>query len=89
MVADGLTLFELAAIVVEVVAVVGLFGFAYRRRVATPRFWRGLTVLYVAVGLALRAVSLVPELLGVLEALIELGVRVPMYVGLWLYGTDD
>ncbi len=91
MFADGLTVPELGAIVLEVAVVVGFFGFAYRKKVVTPSFWRLAILLYLVVSvlLALQAVymdQLDPKLV-VAGTLMGIVLELPMIIALFLYSS--
>ncbi len=81
--AGGVTLTDFLAILVEVTALVGLFAYVYRRRLATPRFWRGWVVLYSLQLLMLGARDLWLSEIDVVAFLLGLLVRLPMLAGIY------
>lgn len=92
---EGFGSAEIFAIVLEIPAMIGLFGFAFTKRVATPAFWRMFFVVYLTFSVAYYFLTDMDISAGLTptENLVSQGIGwlivLPGLIALYLYGNPS
>jgi len=78
---SGATLFDFVDVIISLIALLGLFGYSFQRKIYNVRLWRTWLLLTHTVGVAQIQIKL-----SLVEYMLTMLIILPEYIALFLYG---